>query len=306
MTIRHLKIFIAVYTDMSVTKASQKLHLAQPSVSLAIRELEEAYHVRLFDRINRRLFATESGKMFFDYASHIISSFDQMESAMLSPQGAGDIRLGSSVTIGNFLIPEALGRFRKLFPECRVSVCIENSRSIIQRVLKNELDLGIVEDKPGYEQLVGIPVMEDRLYFVCGSGHPLAAKKTVTLPELCRYPFFMREQGSAAREITDHLMRMNQQKYEILWESVSNQALIRGVACQPGITVLSGRLIEEQVKDGTAVILPLYPAAFVRQFLIVYHRQKFIGKTMTELMNVIMNMEKSTKNEENFAKSPSK
>lgn len=189
MTIRHLKIFIEVYKEMSVTKAAEKLHMVQPSVSLVIRELEEAYQVRLFDRINRRLFVTESGKLFFDYATHIVDSFDQMESAMTSDQGTGSLHVGSSITIASYLIPEAVRRFGQVCPECRVSVTVENSHRIIQKVLKNELDFGVVEDKSGYEQLEERPFMEDRLYFVCGSGHPLAKQETVTLEEICRYPF---------------------------------------------------------------------------------------------------------------------
>ncbi len=287
MTIRHLKIFIEVYKEMSVTKAAEKLHLAQPSVSLAIRELEEAYRVRLFDRINRRLYVTENGKLFFDYAVHIVSSFDQMESVMTSARGIGSIHIGSSITIASYLIPDAVRRFGQVCPECQVSVTVENSHRIIQKVLKNELDFGVVEDKSGYEQLEERPFMEDKLYFVCGSGHPLAGRETVTLEEICRYPFFMREPGSAAREITDHLMKSRQMKYHILWESVSNQVLLHGVEKLPGITVVSGRVLEKEQEADRIRILPFHPEAFCRQFMIVYHRQKFISRTMAELMQVI-------------------
>ena len=287
MTIRHLKIFIAVYREMSITKAAEKLHMAQPGVSFAIKELEDTYHVRLFDRINRRLFVTDAGRLFFDYASHIVNSFDQMESAMMSPQGAGSIHLGSSITVGNFLIPDAVCRFHEQYPDCRVSVSVDNSHRIIRKVLRNELDFGVVEDRGTYEQLMEVPFMEDRLYFVCRAEHPLAEKEAVTLEELCRYPFFMREPGSAAREITDSLMKSCQQKYEILVESVSNQALIQAVQKYPGITVLSARLIERELKEGKVKLLPLYPESFRRQFLIVYHRQKYISRLMRELIGMI-------------------
>lgn len=287
MTIRHLKIFIAVYREMSVTKAAEKLHMAQPGVSLAIRELEEAYHVRLFDRINRRLSVTDAGRMLFDYAGHIVSSFEQMESAMMSPQGAGSIHLGSSITVGNFLIPDAICRFHERYPDCRVSVSVDNSHRIIRKVLRNEMDFGVVEDRGSYEQLTEVPFMEDRLYFVCRADHPLTGQETVTLGELCRYPFFMREPGSAARGITDSLMKNRQQKYEIFLESVSNQVLIHAVQKYPGITVLSSRLIGRELEEGKLKLLPVYPESFRRQFLIVHHRQKYISRLMGELISVI-------------------
>ncbi len=287
MTIRHLKIFIAVYSEMSITKASQKLHLAQSSVSMVIRELEENYHVKLFDRVNRRLYVTEEGRLFFDYAAHIVDSFDQLENVMTEPDAVRQIHIGTSITIGNYLVPGAVRRFQEYYPACSVSVSVENSHQIIQKVLKNELAFGVVEDRASYEQLAEKPFMKDRLFFVCGAGHPLAGRETVTLEDVCRYPFFMREPGSAAREITEHFMKIRQMKYEILWESVSNQALLHAIRELPGITVLSEKLVEKDVKEKKISILPLHPQIFERQFSVVYHRQKYLNAAVRKLMDVI-------------------
>ena len=103
MTLRHMKIFVSVYQNNGITRASEELHLAQPSVSLAIRELEDYYGIRLFDRISRRLYVTEQGRMFYDYALHIVSLFDEMELGIRNWEHMGTLRIGSSITIGNFL-----------------------------------------------------------------------------------------------------------------------------------------------------------------------------------------------------------
>ncbi|MDC7289265.1 LysR family transcriptional regulator [Blautia schinkii] len=286
MTRRHLLIFVTVYQEMSITAASRKLHLAQPSVSLAVKELEEAYRIKLFDRINRRLYVTEKGREFYGYAKHIVDLFDEMESVMVSPDMPGTLHIGSSITIGNFLVPSVAAEFNRVYPNCEVKVRIENSRQVIQAVLKNELDLGLVEDKADVGLLEEIPFMEDRLYFVCGSGHPLAYRNKVTLKEIAAYPFCLREQGSASREITDSVFQAEQLKYRLLWESVSNQALIHAVEQNTGITVLSGRLISEELKAGRLVKLPLYPAAFLRSFTLIYHKKKYLTESLKLLIEL--------------------
>lgn len=287
MTLRHLRIFAAVYQEMSITKASKKLHLAQPSVSLAIKELEDAYHIQLFDRINRRLFITERGEAFYTYTSHILDLFEEMENSMIAPDIPLGISLGSSITIGNYLVPRTIAAFREKYPGCEVAVRIQNSQQIVQAVLKNELDLGLVEDKVKNDQLEAVPFMRDRLYFICGKDHPLAGKKMLTLETICGYPLFLREPGSAGREITDGLLKAHQIKAKVSWESVSNQALIRAVEVNQGISVMSEKLIGDEVKSGRIVILPLYPKAFERSFALIYHKKKYLTGALEELIKMV-------------------
>lgn len=290
MILRHLRIFVTVYREMSITNAAAKLHLAQPSVSLAIKELEEEYQVRLFDRINRKLSVTEKGIQFYTYANHILELFDEMDSSMRSMEMPGDLRLGSSITIGNCLVPVAVQRFHERYPKCQVKVTIQNSQQVIQSVIKNEQDLGVVEDHIGSDQLNEVPFMRDQMYFLCGKNHPLAGKEKVTLEEVCSYPLFLREKGSASREITEGLLKTNQLKGNILWESVSNQALIRAVEHNEGITILSEKLVENEIKEGSLVVLPLYPEAFTRSFSLIYHKKKYITEAMRGMMGLFTDM----------------
>ena len=195
MTLRHLYIFIAVYQEMSITKAAERLHLAQPRVSQAVKELEEEYGVRLFERLNRKLFVTEKGERLYDYAVHLLELSQEMEEDLLSSGNGGRIRLGSSITAGAFLVPERAARFQEHYPECRLEVSVQNSGKVIRQVLKNELDLGVIEDRAEEEMLVKIPFREDRLYFLCGASHPLAEKEAISLDDLEEYPYLSFEQG---------------------------------------------------------------------------------------------------------------
>ncbi len=294
MTLRHLRIFAAVYQEMSITGAAKRIHLAQPSVSLAIKELEDAYQVRLFDRISRHLTPTEKGSEFYDYAIHILELFEEMEHAMKSPEIVGHIRVGSSITAGSFLVPSAVRKFQERYPKCQVEVTIQNSEQVMQAVLKNEQDIGIVEDHVEIDQLETVPFLEDRLYFLCTASHPLAEKREVTLADICSYPLFLREKGSASREITEGLFRACRVRGKVLWESVSNQALIRGIQENQGITVMSRRLAEEEIKEGSIHVLPFYPDAFLRSFSMIYHKKKYLAEPMKYLMELFGGLEEET------------
>jgi DNA-binding transcriptional LysR family regulator len=286
MSIRHLRIFLAVYQEMNITKAAAKLHLAQPSVSLAIKELEENYHIQLFDRINRRLFITQKGEAFYEYAFHIVSLFDEMENRMVSQDIPLGINLGSSITIGNYVVPQILQKFHKMYPSCQVHVQVQNSKQIVQGVIKNELDLGVVEDQVLNNHLIAVPFMQDRLYFLCSSKHPLAKKKCIGLEEICEYPFLMREPGSAAREITDGLLKSRQLKPYILWESVSNQAILQALKSNNGIAIMSGKLAEEEVNKGNIVMLPCNPDVFQRDFTLIYYKKKYRTLALEKLVQL--------------------
>ena len=298
MTLRHLYIFIAVYQEMSITKAAERLHLAQPRVSQAVKELEEEYGVRLFERLNRKLFVTEKGERLYDYAVHLLELSQEMEEDLLSSGNGGRIRLGSSITAGAFLVPERAARFQEHYPECRLEVSVQNSGKVIRQVLKNELDLGVIEDRAEEEMLVKIPFREDRLYFLCGASHPLAEKEQVSLEEICSFPLFLREKGSASREITENYLKNCQLSCQPLWESVSNEALIQAIQKNPGITVLSGMLVEKEMAEGKIKNLPGCVLSTVFSDLsqkkisdgihekpdsVVYRKEMFAGKLTASL-----------------------
>lgn len=119
-----MKIYVAVFHHSNITKAAEELHLAQPSVSLAIKELEEYYGIRLFERMGRRILPTEGGKEFYGYALHIVSLFDEMEKKVRNWDAIGNLRVGASITIGTQLLPELLQRFRMEAPEIRMEAVV--------------------------------------------------------------------------------------------------------------------------------------------------------------------------------------
>lgn len=276
MTLRHMKIFVAVYQEHSVTKAAGRLHLSQPSVSLALRELEEFYHVRLFDRISRRIYPTEIGHKFYDYALHIVSLFSEMESGIPSWEHNAPLRIGSSITLGNCLLPVLVQTYRNSHPDIPVRVTIKNTEMIEQYVLDNRVDFALVEGSVSHPELMAEAFYSDRLCFVASPTHPLAAHPYASLEEIAGYDLLLREPGSAGRELADSIFLAKGITITPAWESVSTQALLRAAKNLPGIAILPRLLVQDELSSGTLVEIPVPDAELSRTFYLIRHRNKYL------------------------------
>ena len=285
MTLRHLKIFVSVFQNGSVTKASKELHLAQPSVSLAVRELEEYYGICLFDRIGRTIAPTEGGREFYGYAVHVVGLFDEMEKKIRNWDAIGVLRVGSSITIGTHILPELLKQFQKRYPGLKVEAVVANSAIVEERLLHNEVDIGLVETTPEQQDILAEPFMDDMLCAVAAPGHPLTQKGEVRLTELAEYPFLMREKGSSVRDAVDACLALLQLQVRPAWESVSSQAIVRAAAAGLGVTILPYLLVREDLERGTVARIPL-ASPIRRKLNVIYHKSKYL----TENMKIFMEM----------------
>ena len=285
MTLRHMKIYVCVFRHSSITRASEELHLAQPSVSLSVKELEEYYGVRLFERIGRRIYPTECGKQFYEYALHIVSLFDEMEQKIRNWDTLGTLRLGASITIGTHILPSLIRRYQPLYPDLRVEVSVRQSAYIEQSILDSSIDIGLIENTPEDPDLKCIPFMEDSLCAIASPGHPLTRLKKVTLAQMAEYPFLMREKGSAGREILDACFSLAHLSVRPLWESASTQAIVRAVSEDLGVAVLPYLLVKKEIEQGTVQQLRLdHPLD--RNLNIIFHKNKFLTENMTAFIRL--------------------
>lgn len=286
MTIRHLRIFTEVCSCGSVTGAAKKLYLAQPSVSLAIRELEEHYGVKLFDRIARRLDLTEAGARLLTYATHIISLFDDMERDVRQFDGQR-VRVATSLTIGTCLLPGLAKRFAEIHPEIELQAMIENSEWVIEGVLANNYDFAMVEAVPDDPQLLTEQLMPDELAAICVPGHPLLTKEGgVSAADFAAQKIIMREKGSGTRELFDSVMLVHNIKAKPFWESANTQAIISAVSAGIGVSVLPEKLLEEALREGKVCRLSLRDVSFRRSFYLIWHRNKYLSPAAQDFMEL--------------------
>ena len=283
MTLRHLSIFIAVCKYKSVTAAAESLYLAQPTVSLAIRELEEHYDIRLFDRISRKLYLTEPGKQFLNYATRIVSLYEEMETGVRDCSAPGPLRIGASITIGTCLLPAYVSAFGRTHPQVKVYAAVDNSLEIEKRVLNNGIDLALVEGAVHSPNIVSEQFMEDEMVLICGNSHALAASGVLHAEQLGQQAFLLREKGSAARELFDSTLLTRGISVEPIWESISTQAIINAVAEGHGLSVLPRRLVEADLAQGHVRELTL-DIGFRRAYYIIYHQSKFLTQPAKEFI----------------------
>lgn len=279
MTLRHMKIFVTVFQQGSITGAARELHLAQPSVSLVIKELENYYGLRLFERIGRHISPTEGSKEFYNYAIHIVSLFQEMEKKMKNWDAVGSIRIGTSITIGTHILPALTRRFQRKYPELRLEAFISKSSDIEQHLLNNSIDIGLIETQPEHPELTFTPFMEDTMCAIVPCHHPLAGQAEISLPQLAEYPFLMREHGSAGREILDAAFALKQISVRPVWESSNTQAIVRGVSEGVGVAVLPYLLVERDIEEGLVAMVSL-TEPIRRNLNIIYHKSKYLTPNM--------------------------
>lgn len=284
MTLKHLKIFVAVCETGSATAAGKKLFIAQPSISLAISELENYYGIKLFDRIAKRLHITEAGKRFLQYATHIVGLFEDMEKEIKNLDAMGIIRVGASITIGNYLLPGYITQFKQTHPKMDVRVMVDNSEKIQQYILSNQIDIGLIEGVVHSTYIIEHKFRNDELVMICGNAYPFAGQKNIEISKLQNESFILREPGSAGREIFDSTMTMHGLEITPAWESTSTQAIVRAVQANLGISVLPYLLVKDWLESNKISQFQINGIRFLRSFSVVHHRNKFLTESAKDFI----------------------
>lgn len=288
MTLRHMKIFVVVCQENSITQASKKLFISQPAISAVIKEMEDYYGVKLFDRLSRKIYLTEVGKTVLDYALHITSLFDELETKIRNSDMIGTLRIGSSITIGSQLMPKYIKQFAKTYPDIQTYVTINSSDIIEALILKNELDIGIIEGIVHSDNIISKSFLKDELIVICDINNPLLQKNQLTITDLETQKFIMREKNSGTRELVESLFILHGLSINPIWESTSTAGIINGVAGGIGISVLPLRLVENYIKENKIKRLHIADLNLKRQFYIIYHKNKYLTKASNEFINMCM------------------
>lgn len=284
MTLRHLRIFSTVAELGSITAAAKKLYIAQPSVSIAIRELEEYYGVKLFERLGRSISITENGKRLWGYAAHIVQMVDEMETSMKTADDF--LRIGASITVGTHYIPGYVERFRRLRPQVIVKVHIASSDEIERMILSNQLDMGLIEGVVHSGFITAEKYRDDFLVPVCSARHRWR-KEAPDYLEFLQEPLLLREPGSGTRELLDNKLALLGLHAEPLWESTSTEALINGVIGDSGVSVLPLQLVRERLGQHLLVSPDIPELKISRELKYMYHKNKYIGKAMRDFIALL-------------------
>lgn len=288
MSDRRLQVFHAVARLLSFTKAAEVLHMTQPAVTFQIRQLEDQFDTRLFDRTHNRVSLTEAGQIVFEYAEKIFEHYSEMENAIreMTDDISGSLTIGASTTISEYMLPALLGDFKAKNKDVKLRLRVSNTEGIVSMVENNVIDLGVVEGPVTNKNLLVEVCRRDELVLVVPPEHDLAQKDVVSVKDVLNYQFICREEGSGTREVTlDYFKSQGEDKHATngCLELGSPEAVKGAVEAGMGVAIVSSASIAKEVKLGILKPIPLDPP-LARDFSFVRQRQKFKVPAMEELL----------------------
>jgi DNA-binding transcriptional LysR family regulator len=279
MADRRLQVFHAVAKQLSFTKAADVLFMTQPAVTFQIKQLEEHFNTRLFDRGHGRIALTPAGEVVLGYAERILGLSSELDVRLseLSGEIGGSLIVGASTTIAEFLLPTILGEFKSTYPSVRARLVVGNSESIENRLIEHTIDIGFIESLSHEPSLECDVCCDDELVVICHPRFPLARHKELTPQKLLEHPYISREPGSGTREFTESYLRGSGivlEQMNVVMELGSPIALNSVVETGLGFAIASRASITKEQRLGDLVAIPLKPR-LIRTLSMVYLKEKF-------------------------------
>jgi len=269
-----LKVFRTVATQASFRKAAELLHLSQPAVSQHIQSLEEELGLRLFDRSGARISLTPAGRVLLRYAERAARVLDEAKTALLRLQGevSGDLQLGASTTIAQYILPRILGAFLKDNPGVKLSVLSGNTEEIVALLLKGAIMLGMIEGPPMSKEVHTEKFLDDRMVLIAPRSHEWSGMSSVSLASLREVPLLLREQGSGSRRVVEQAIRkaglpLNQ--LHIAMELDSTEAILSGVEAGLGLGFVSEWAIAKALRLGAVSLVRVEGLEIRRHLMLV-------------------------------------
>jgi len=286
MTLRHFQIFASVADTLNMTASAEILFMSQSAVSQAISQLEKHYGVRLFERFSKKLFLTRAGERLLGYARHIVSLNLDVERELRELNESGWLRIGASVTIGAYVLPDLVYEFKKTNPQTALEVVEDNTEQVERLLLQDEIDIGIVEGETKSLDMINIPFMEDELVLICANSHRFASLGHIGAEELEKEEFIIRERGSGTRQTFEDGMAQNGLSCRISWTCNNADTIKMAVAKGLGVSVISRRAVQGEIADGLLCEVGVDGILFRRQFKLIYHRNKFLTEQIQRFMSL--------------------
>ncbi|MFF2288749.1 LysR substrate-binding domain-containing protein [Peribacillus butanolivorans] len=254
MKLENLRMFCLVVDEGSISQAARLSFLSQPAVTRQIHQLENFYSTLLFDREEGRLRVTEAGKLLYPFAKAIVNDFNHSKEVIQQSMGAYNTNLivGASLTIGEYLLPSLLGKFKKQQPEVKVTLTIKNTPRVLEDLSNDVIDLALVEGLVENTDFIVEKFADDELILVCPSDHPWKDRKEIQVEELGNERMIWRESISGTRLIVENMLREHGvlEKIESYMEIGSTQAIKSAVESGLGISILPRLTVARELDQG--------------------------------------------------------
>ena len=289
-TLRQLEIFVAVSRAESVSRAAEQLFLSQSATSTALGEFERQFNLQLFDRVGKSLSINETGRQLLPRAVELIDRAKEIEAQLSGHASFGEMHIGATLTVGNYLVTLLVAKFLQEHPESRIHFQVHNTKTIVQQIANHELDLGMIEGDCNHVDIEVQPWIADELAIFSAPNHPLAQKKNIDLNTLLNEAWILREKGSGTRETFDHAFQNHHSQLNIRLELEHTEAIKRAVESGLGIGCISRLALKDEFRRGSLVPLDTPDLKLNRYFYFLWHKQKYQTAGMRHFLNLCKEM----------------
>lgn len=287
---RQLEVFVATAREGSISRAAETIALSQSAASTALGELERQFGAQLFDRIGKSLRLNALGTQLLPKAVAILDQGTELEQLLAGGAGFGRLKVGATLTIGNYLAVLVVADFLRRHPDSRVQLEVRNTATIVHDVANLDLDLGLIEGQCNDPAVITTPWVDDELVVFARPDHPLAGRGPVALDALLAEPWILRESGSGTRQAVEQALREHFSALTIRMELEHTEAIKRAVEAGLGIGCISRLALRDAFRRGSLVPLECPELDLRRAFHFVWHRQKHQSAGAREFVTLCREM----------------
>jgi len=291
MDIHQLKVFTSVFKNRSFSKASEELHLTQPTISNHIKSLEDEFECKFFDRLGRTIIPTKEAEVLYRKSVEIIEKADVLREAIgqLKEDLTGKLIVGASTIPGVYLMPRIMTEFQKRYPSISFEILISDSKGIIESINRHELLLGIVGAKIGNEHINYTPFVEDELIVV--SSPSMVDRNTITLEDLIGLPMVLREEGSGTRRETEKILEskgISLDNIKVAGIFGSTDAVKQAVKAGLGVSIVSKFSVADELEYKLLKEIKLADIQMKRKFYVVTHKKRTLPRAYDTFLTHII------------------
>lgn len=291
-TLRQLQVFECVADELSFTRASEKLHLSQPAVSIQVKQLEESVGLRLFEHAARKISLTEAGAILYRCSQTVRGVLEDAAEQIDEIKGIQRGKLEITVaTTASYFASRILAGFARRFPQIAISLDVTNREGLLHQLESNQCDLVIMGEPPKGKRLKSMPIMENPLVIVAAPGHPLAGRKKIPVKELGEQAFVFREAGSGTRAAIMRFLEKKGVPIQISMEMTSNEAIKQTVQAGMGLGIVSRHTVELELGTGSLVELDVAHFPLKRYWYLVRRSDKQMSPVAQRFASYVLDPE---------------
>ncbi len=280
--------FLEVAKQGSFSRAGQKVFRSQPAVSAQIRQLEQEYGEKLFDRVGKAVRLTPAGEVLFEYANRLLTLRNESLRAVADQRSTprGTLAIGANEATCLYVLPDAFSDYHRLYPKVQISVYRNFSHKILQKIDEGSIDIGIVTLPVNSPSVETVPIFRDRLMLMVSSQHPFSRRPSIRVSEIAEHPIIFPKTGYT-RQVLDKLFRPYRSHLQVSMELASVGMIKRFVAANLGVSLMSASYANDEIRNGEAKLIPIQGVDLWRELGLAYRRDRSLPRAAQSFIQLM-------------------